>query len=308
MKLRKLRVKDSSFMLEWMHDEDVTKELNTSFGDKTIEDCLQFIKNARNDKNNIHFAIVNNLNEYMGTVSLKHLDSKNKRAEFAIVVRKKAMGHGYSWFGMYEILRYGFEKMKLDSIYWCVSKTNKRACNFYEKHGFAEYVDIDESVLFSYKGVDNLKWFVVKSRDRSFVGSSMIKIINIKTLGTERFGKLSFAESKRDVPFDIKRIYYITMVDEGIKRGFHAHKNLKQLIFCPYGTIFILLDDGTKKEEIMLDNPSIGILLEKPLWREMVWIESNSVLCVLASDYYDENDYIRDYQQFLNYTFMRSKK
>ena len=305
MKLRNLKTKDAPFMYEWMKDKNVVKELHVNFSEKTLDDCFQFIKKSKIDKRNIHFAVVDDRDEYMGTVSLKNIDNKNKRAEFAIVIRKKAMGHGYSWYAMYEMLKYGFKEKKLTSIYWCVSKNNIRACKFYEKHGFSEFVDPDESILLTYRNVNNMRWFLAKASDifikHQPVDPPFFKLINIKTIGTENCGQLSFVESNKDLPFDIKRIYYITMVDEGVKRGFHAHKNLKQLIFCPHGIISLLLDNGTRKEEIMLDGPSFGVLIEKPLWREMTWIEKNSVLCVLASDFYDADDYIRDYQEFLSY-------
>lgn len=305
MKLRKLKKKDARLMLEWMHDESIVKDLSTNFVSKTIDDCYRFIESSLSDSDNIHLAVVSDSDEYMGTVSLKRVDRIRKRAEFAITVRKKAMGHGYSWFGMNEIIKLGFNQENLDSIYWCVSKNNARACKFYDKHGFNTMLDIDEEILSHYQNLDNLKWYIIKKEDNLldivFREDNLAKIIKIKTIGTENAGQLSFVESTSDIPFEIKRIYYITKVDEGVRRGFHAHKELKQLLFCPFGKINLLLDDGRKKEEILLDNPSIGILIEKPIWREMLWIEKNSVLCVLASDFFTESDYIRNYLDFLNY-------
>ncbi len=122
-------------------------------------------------------------------------------------------------------------------------------------------------------------------------------IINISTKINET-GILSFFESQKDIPFDIKRIYYITNVKKNDIRGHHAHKQLKQLLFCPYGEIEIMLDNGYKKENILLDNPSKGLIIESGIWREMEWLIDNSVLCVAASEYYDENDYIRNYDEF----------
>lgn len=127
------------------------------------------------------------------------------------------------------------------------------------------------------------------------------RLIKIKTVSTHDKGLLSFFESNRDIPFDIKRIYYISNVPQNEKRGFHAHKELKQLLFCPYGEVLITLDDGKKREDILLNDPSIGILIEEPLWREMLWLKESSVLCVAASDYYVPDDYIRDYSQFLQF-------
>ena len=134
------------------------------------------------------------------------------------------------------------------------------------------------------------------------------RIIRIKTVPTEGAGELSFFEAGRDIDFEIKRIYYISNVPEGVRRGFHAHKELKQLLFCPYGEIRLTLDDGSEREEITLDDPSIGVVIEKPVWREMLWLKENSVLCVAASDYYREEDYIRDYSEFLEYVRIRETR
>jgi len=132
------------------------------------------------------------------------------------------------------------------------------------------------------------------------------EIINIKTVQTEKEGQLSFFEAKRNAPFDIKRIYYITHVPKGARRGAHAHKTLKQLLFCPYGSVTVILNNGTEKEQITLDDPSKGLLLYPGLWRDMLWNTDNSALCVAASDYYDEGDYIRDFNEYL--TYVKEKK
>jgi dTDP-4-dehydrorhamnose 3,5-epimerase-like enzyme len=125
-----------------------------------------------------------------------------------------------------------------------------------------------------------------------------IKIIDIKTIPTDGKGQLSFFEANMDVEFDIKRIYYISGVPEGTRRGAHAHKKLKQLLFCPYGSVKIYLDDLKEKREIILDNPEKGLVILDSIWRDMMWVEKNSVLCVAASEYYDVGDYIRNYNEF----------
>ena len=85
------------------------------------------------------------------------------------------------------------------------------------------------------------------------------------------------------------------------RRGFHAHKELQQLAWCPYGDITIILDDGKNKESIRLNNPSCGLIIKKGIWHEMVWNKADSILCVAASALYDENDYIRNFDEFLHY-------
>lgn len=121
----------------------------------------------------------------------------------------------------------------------------------------------------------------------------------IKTIATDHLGSLSFFESTNDVPFEIKRIYFIHGVPGNAKRGGHAHTNLQQLLFCPYGEIEILLNDGEQQKSIILDSPDKGLYIGNNIWRDMVWKIDNSILCVAASQYYSENDYIRNYENFI---------
>lgn len=134
MKLRKLERTDAALMLEWMHDSDVVKYMQADFEHKTLNDCEKFIDSSQKDSHNLHLAIVDDDEIYMGTVSLKNIE--NDTAEFAITVRKSAMGKGFSKYAMSEIIRIGFEKLKLKSIYWYVSPENKRAVKFYDKNGY----------------------------------------------------------------------------------------------------------------------------------------------------------------------------
>jgi dTDP-4-dehydrorhamnose 3,5-epimerase-like enzyme len=125
-----------------------------------------------------------------------------------------------------------------------------------------------------------------------------IEIINFEIKGDER-GSLIALEGNKNIPFDIKRVYYIFDTKSNVRRGFHAHKKLKQLLVCVAGSCKILLDDGKSKEEISLDNPSKGLLIESMIWREMFDFSPDCVLMVLADDIYDERDYIRQYDEFL---------
>lgn len=134
MRLRKLEDKDAPFMLEWMHDDSVVHFMQADFASKTIEDCKNFITALQDESENIHLAITDDNDEYMGTVSLKNIHDGS--AEFAITIRKCAMGKGYSSWGMKEIIKKG-KAMGLDHIYWCVSKENKRAIRFYDKNGYS---------------------------------------------------------------------------------------------------------------------------------------------------------------------------
>jgi len=127
---------------------------------------------------------------------------------------------------------------------------------------------------------------------------SLIKTINFQPLGDER-GSLVALEGNKSVPFDIKRVYYIFGTKEGVSRGFHAHLNLKQVAVCVTGSCRFVLDNGKQREEVVLDKSTIGLLINDLTWREMYDFSPDCVLMVLASEYYDELDYIRDYDEFL---------
>lgn len=303
MHLRNLELSDASKMLAWMHDDSVTHDLYTDFSSKTLQDAENFINASRKDERNINLAIASDQNEYMGTVSLKQIDYVNGNAEFAITVGKDAMGHGYAWFGMKAIIQKAFDELGLTCLYWCVSRKNVRAVRFYDKHNFHEVFDVSEEILDRYKGIDDLKWYSILKGDVLDEKETVAgcKVVHIKTIPTVNAGELSFFEGTNDIPFEIKRIYFISKVPEGVRRGFHAHKNLKQILFCPYGKIQLILENQHSREEIELSDPSIGVVIEEPIWREMLWLQKDSVLCVAASEYYDPDDYIRDYDQFKNY-------
>lgn len=126
----------------------------------------------------------------------------------------------------------------------------------------------------------------------------LIKLIDFKLLGDDR-GHLTVLEANKNIPFDIKRVYYLTDTLAGVPRGFHAHKELEQVAVCVSGKCRMILDDGQRKEEIWLDSVSKAIRIEKMVWHEMHDFSSDCVLLVLASEYYDEDDYIRGYSDFL---------
>ena len=126
-------------------------------------------------------------------------------------------------------------------------------------------------------------------------------MICLEKRGDPYRGYLSFIETHTDVPFSIRRIYYIYDVPVGTQRGMHAHKTLQQLLWCPYGEIEVILDDGKGKKCYLLDSPEKALFVLRGYWRDMYWRKEGSVLCVAASDYYDEADYIRDYDEFLRY-------
>lgn len=298
MVLKKLQAKDMRIVKAYFDNARtlVYDDLNSDF----------FEFNDRKD--NIYYLIMNDENEYIGCTRLNRLDRTYQTAEFEIYVKDSGRTRGYAWFGMLETLNIVFNELNLEKVYWKVKKSNKQAIRFFKKHGFNTLdQDIPKDILEKYSSIDGFIWFaVLKGDDYSNAALSRgtiadCKIIKIRTIPTIEAGELSFFEVNHDIPFDIKRIYYISKVPEGVRRGFHAHKKLQQVLFCPYGKIQLVLENQDKREELTLSDPSIGVVIAKPIWREMLWLQKDSVLAVAASDYYDPNDYIRDYNEFKSY-------
>ncbi|MBE5943312.1 MAG: WxcM-like domain-containing protein [Lachnospiraceae bacterium] len=112
-------------------------------------------------------------------------------------------------------------------------------------------------------------------------------------------GQLVALEEFKDIPFEIKRVYYIYDTLEGVRRGFHAHKNLEQILICIHGSCKVMLDNGKEKKIVPLEKPYEGLYIANNMWREMYDFSPDAVLLVLASEIYDESDYIRNYDEFL---------
>ena len=113
-------------------------------------------------------------------------------------------------------------------------------------------------------------------------------------------GQLVALEELKDIPFEIKRVYYMYDTGEGVRRGKHAHKSLEQILICIHGSCKILLDNGKEKKIVSLERPYEGLYIANDMWREMYDFSNDAVLVVLASDYYNEEDYIRNYDDFLS--------
>ena len=124
------------------------------------------------------------------------------------------------------------------------------------------------------------------------------KLINMHVFGDDR-GKLISLESNKNVPFEIKRVYYIFDTVPDQDRGVHAHKNLEQIIIAIDGACQFVLDDGKTRETVWLNRPDVGLYIGKNMWREMKNFSYGCKLMVLASEYYDENEYMRNYDDFL---------
>lgn len=123
-------------------------------------------------------------------------------------------------------------------------------------------------------------------------------MIKMPTFASEK-GQLNAIEAERDVPFSIRRVYYITGVPEKDSRGFHSHRELEQVLLCVNGSVKIQVKTPFAEEVVTLNDPTKGLYIGHMIWREMFDFSPGAVLLVLASEHYTESDYIRDYQQYL---------
>ena len=127
------------------------------------------------------------------------------------------------------------------------------------------------------------------------------RIIELDKHHSDRKGNLSVVENGKDVPFSVKRVYYLYDVPGGESRGSHAHKALYQLVIAASGSFTVSLDDGKDKKTIVLKRPYEGLFIVPGIWRTLDDFSSGSVCLVLASEKYEEGDYIRDYDEFLSF-------
>lgn len=129
---------------------------------------------------------------------------------------------------------------------------------------------------------------------------SLGKIIELPRI-TDPRGNLTVAEANKNIPFDIKRVYWLYDVPGGECRGGHAHKQIKEILIAVSGSFHVTLDNGKGKQTFLLNHPYQGLLIDTKTWRTLDDFSSGAVCVVLASDFYDENDYIYDYNDFLQY-------
>lgn len=162
-------------------------------------------------------------------------------------------------------------------------------------------IDVPETLLRESK---NMRIPVFRAPIRT---SPDIEIVGIRTALSKEDQKsgLSFFESEHDIPIQIRCFYTIFESEQDKQRGFHAHKHSWHFMFCPYGSIDVIVDTGKERKTISLSKPSEGIILSPHVWREMVWKKEGSVLCVAASDHYDYDKLNSDYDEYLQYLRIR---
>lgn len=164
MKLRKLQLSDAPYMLEWMKDENINQFFRFDSSKSTLDSVKKYIESSKDDETNKHFAIVDDSDEYMGTISLKNIDKVNSNAEYAISLRTQAQGTGLAMFATLAVLKYAFEKLELNRVYLNVLSMNKRAIAFYDKIGFTYEGEFRQHVLKDGE-LQDIKWYAFLKGD-----------------------------------------------------------------------------------------------------------------------------------------------
>ncbi len=309
VKLRNLTENDAQNMLEWMNDSRISDAFQESMSHRTIDDAIEFIHKYQDidvsgdNCETIHLAIADEDDEYLGTISLKKIDYRNKNAEYAIVTRYKVHGTGAAAEATKAILKMAFEQLKLERVYLTVLQNNVRAKNFYEKIGF-KYEGtqrkqlVINGVYINWDMYGLLREDYYKTDKRVIHQINKVKMLEFPEHGDER-GHLVVVEGESEVPFKMARCFYIYGSDSDVVRGMHANKRSQFVLINVAGKSKVRVKDGEGNEAVYnLDKPHTGLYLPQMVWKEMYDFSPDSVLLVIASEHYDPEEYIRTYDEF----------
>lgn len=303
IRIRKLEKKDIPFMIEWMSDKELTKYLQNDFEKYANYECQEKFIESSFDNTNKNFAIVNENDEYLGSISLKNIDLKKEEAEYAICLRKDLIGKDISKYATNQILNYAFSVLGLQKVYLYVPTENIRANKFYGKYGF--HFDECKPQSLEIKGkLNDINWYsITKDGFYSLFQSKESEMTNVRKVTypeiTDHRGELVALEHPRQLEFPLNRVYYIYNVGDGVIRGRHSHYDLEQILIAVSGVVTVMTKTPYEEREYILNKPNVGLYVGNMVWREMYNFSDDAVLLVLASKKYDENDYIRDYKSYL---------
>jgi diamine N-acetyltransferase len=298
--LRPLKLKDIPHILEWMHDPTLNQFFQTDFTTIDEKKETEYITKSWHDQNNHSFAIVDQADEYLGTISLKKINLSHQNAEYAIALRKKAIGVGVAQAATTQLLTLAFTKLKLHKIYLNVLSDNLRARRFYEKIGF-NFEGETKAQIYLHGSFRDLAWYgLTKNQWLKKSPPPPFQRLTFPELGDHR-GHLVVAEVGQQIPFIIRRVFYIYVSDKNVIRGQHANRHSQFVLINIQGQSKVKVDTGVGESTIIkLTRPHQGVYLNKMVWKEMYDFSPDSILLCLASENYHPEEYLRDYQQFLN--------
>ncbi len=290
IQLRPVTVSDIPFMLEWMHDEELSSHFVLDFMNMTQDEVAHFVAHPKDS--DLHLAICDD-GEYLGTISLKNIDKIS--AEYAISLRRKAIGKGVAKCATELILHKAFFELGLQKVYLNVFESNVRAIKFYKKMGFTFDGTIKNHV-YARGEWRNLCFYSVCSQTHP--EQKRASHVEFCELGDDR-GKLVVLEGIKDVPFDIKRVFYIYGSDGEVVRGKHANRHSSFVLINVSGTSKVMVDYGHSREIFELKRPRTGVYIPPMIWKDMYDFSPDSVLLVLSDMPYDPTEYISDKSSYL---------
>ncbi|MGL5440027.1 MAG: GNAT family N-acetyltransferase [Filifactoraceae bacterium] len=298
MSIRELCFDDVKPMISWMNDDRVSCYFTFHGKVFTEEMGKNFVKASLESTTEKHMAIVDDNNRYLGTVSLKDIDMKGKKAEFAIALSYEAQGKGIARKATDEILEYGFNILGLERIFLNVLSDNYRAIRLYESCGFT-YEGEFKKHFFINGEVRDIKWFAIFKfqYEQNKMRPDFFEFA-FSELGDER-GGMVVVEGMKNIPFEIQRAFYIYGSDSSVIRGQHANRISEFVFINVSGSSKVMIDNGREKTIVLLDKPHKGLYLNKMMWKDMYDFSPDSVLLVLTNTKYNPEEYIRDYQDYI---------
>ena len=292
-KIRKLQLEDAKYMLDWMHDPDIADMFKRDFRNYEIEDAENFIKNSF-DSQNQHFALTDENDVYLGTISLKSISPYSKKAELNSVFRKGVSETSIAN-GIKIIMEYAFGTLELNELYIHFYENNCELIEFYKDLGFQKGGTFTNP-LYIQKTPRKVCWYYKKNNvDDTF---DKHRLLLFQERGDSR-GHMIVIEQMKDIPFEIKRVFYMYGSDREAVRGNHANRKSEFVLVNVSGKSKIKVFDGITEYIYELTQPHMGVYISKMVWKEMYDFSEDSVLLVLASELYDANEYIRDIRDYM---------
>lgn len=291
--IRKLRSEDAERMMSWMHDKEIVKNFRKNFMNYTIQDAKEFIKGSFTDQNQ-NFALVDEVDTYIGTISLKNISYYNKNAEINSVFCRTAKEEEIKN-GLDEVINYAFTVLGLQELYIHIYEDNDELIRFYSDFGF-EKGGTFVNPLYIQKRPRKLCWYYKRLNDEERTENH--KLLLFQEKGDLR-GHMVVIEQFKDVPFAIKRLFYMYGSEGDSIRGKHANRKSEFVLINVSGKSKVKIFDGKSEHIYELTQPHMGIYIPNMVWKEMYDFSEDSVLLVLASELYDANEYIRDKNQYI---------
>ncbi len=293
--LRPLSINDIEILREWRNDSE-----NSSFLSKrpqiSKEMQLKWFESYLEDEDQILFAIeeYRDLNRFVGCLGLYHFDEDKCLFGKLLLGDKEAHGRRVGLNATIAATKVAFEFLNMKQVDLFVYPDNRAARAIYQQAGFiAQNIHLDTS------GKEELTMSLSEEGARVMHNMNKVQMLEFPQRGDER-GHLVIVEGMMDVPFEIKRAFYIYGSDADVVRGQHANRESEFVLINVAGTSKVRVKDGEGNEAIYcLNRPHTGIYLPTMVWKDMYDFSKDSVLLVLASTHYDPNEYIRNYDDFV---------